>query len=159
MDKSRKQWIAATMLLAMLAAPMAAFAEDAAPGSAATRPVKKPEAQDDKTLSRDGGWGSGWLQTAGALALVIALIFLARFALRRLAPSAGRTAAGGKIEVLARTNLSPRQQLCLVRMGRRLLLVGSGPEGMRTLAEITDPAEVADLLGEGTKTAKEGTGT
>ena len=158
MSVRRRQWIAATMVLAALAAaPVVALADAPAPGDTATRPVKKPEAQDGKSLSRETGWGGGgWLRTAGALALVIGLIFLARFAFRRFAPSVGKHAAGGKIEVLARTNLSARQQLCLVRLGRRLLLVGSGPEGMRTLAEISDPAEVADLLGEGPKAAKEG---
>jgi len=157
MDMRRKQWIAATVVLAALAAaPVVALADAPAPGDTATRPVKKPEAQDGKSLSRDGGWGGGWLRTAGALALVIGLIFLARFALRRFAPGVGKSAAGDRIEVVARTNLSARQQLCLVRLGRRLLLIGSGPEGMRTLAEITDPAEVADLLGDGPKAAKEG---
>jgi flagellar biosynthetic protein FliO len=158
MSARRRQWIAATMLLAMLAAaPVVALADDAAPGDTATRPVKKPESQDDKVLSRDGGWGGdGWLRTAGAMALVIGLIFLARYALRRFAPSAGKVTSGGKVEVLARTNLSARQQLCLVRMGRRVLLIGSGPEGMRTLSEVSDPAEVADLLGEAGKATKEG---
>ena len=158
MSERRRQWIAATAVLAALAAaPVVALADDAAPGDTATRPVKKPESQQGKPLSRETDWGGdGWLRTAGALALVIGLIFLARFALRRFAPGVGKGAGGGDIEILARTNLSARQQLCLVRLGRRLLLIGSGPEGMRTLAEISDPAEVADLLGDGPKAAKEG---
>jgi len=88
----------------------------------------------------------GWLRTLGALAIVVALIFAARFALKRwgrLVPTGQR---GQAIEVLTEVRLASRQRLALVRLGRRLVLIGSGPTGMNTLAEVSDPAEAEELL-------------
>ena len=74
------------------------------------------------------------------------MIFAARFALRRLARARGGGALGGAIQVVARASLGPREQLSLVRVGERLVLVGSGPGGMTPLTEVDDPDEVASLL-------------
>lgn len=41
--------------------------------------------------------------------------------------------------------LSPQLAIHLVQVGERLLVLGAGAEGLRTLAEITDPGEVAHL--------------
>jgi hypothetical protein len=49
---------------------------------------------------------------------------------------------------MARTPVSPRHQLMVLRVGRRLLVVADGGAQMNTLSEITDPDEVAALLGQ-----------
>jgi flagellar biogenesis protein FliO len=59
--------------------------------------------------------------------------------------------SGGAIEVLGRNHLSPKQSLTLVRVGRRVVLVGVAPERLSPLCVIDDPQEVAELVG-----AKEG---
>ena len=52
----------------------------------------------------------------------------------------------GPIRVIGRTSLSPRQLVYLVRVGDRVLILGSGSQGPPTsLGEVTDPAEVARL--------------
>jgi len=107
------------------------------------------EARRDPARSRKlprGGNGGGWLQTLGALAVVVAVIFAVRMLLKRFAGSAPLARRAGAIEVLAQTRLAARQQLSLVRLGRRLVLLGSGPAGIRSLAEVTDPQEVEELL-------------
>jgi flagellar biogenesis protein FliO len=53
----------------------------------------------------------------------------------------------GPLEVLGRASLSPRQAVTLVRVGDRVLILGTGPQGAPThLGEVTDPAELARIL-------------
>ncbi len=87
-----------------------------------------------------------WVQPLVALAAVVAAIFLLRWVLIRLG---GRRAVIGQssaVEILARSDLAPRCQLFVLRLGKRVLLVGLGPNGPVTLCEVTDPAEAAELL-------------
>jgi flagellar biogenesis protein FliO len=91
----------------------------------------------------------GWARTAGALVLVITLIFLLRAVVRRLTPgSGGAGRLGATVHVLGRTPLGPRHSLMLLRVGQRILVVADAAGAMRTLSEINDPQEVADLLAE-----------
>ncbi len=84
-----------------------------------------------------------------ALAIVIGIIFGLRWVARRFAlvPTVGRPGRG--VKLLSRTILSPKQQVLLIQVGRRVVVVGDGgAAGMRALCEITDPDEVAALVGE-----------
>jgi len=107
-------------------------------------------AKEDKPASvvtaANPGDQSWWLRTALALALVLVLIFVGRAVMARWS---NRTGVGNSplIEVLHRAPIAPKQHLMLIRLGGRLLLVGEGPNGLRTLANIRDPEEVAELLG------------
>ncbi len=90
--------------------------------------------------------GQGWLmQTLGAMAIVIVLIFALKFVATRWTR---RSLGGGAsvVEVLTRVTVAPRSSVVLLRLGERVLVVGDGPGGMRTLAEVDDPDEVADVL-------------
>jgi flagellar biogenesis protein FliO len=86
------------------------------------------------------------MTTAGALAVVLALIFLFRALLTRWTGRSGAGTNSPLIEVLHRAAVAPRQHVLLIRMGSRLLLVNESANGLRTLAHIRDPQEVADLL-------------
>lgn len=96
--------------------------------------------------SRSPGGLGGWMQTLLALALVVALIFAVRFVVRRLGRSSVAIGSSGAVKVIAAANVSPRERLFVVRFGGRVLLVGSSPSGLRTLSEVSDEKEVADLL-------------
>jgi hypothetical protein len=52
----------------------------------------------------------------------------------------------GAFEVLARAPVGRGQQVLAVRFGPKVLCVHQGRDGMRTLAELSDPAEVASFL-------------
>jgi hypothetical protein len=52
------------------------------------------------------------------------------------------------IEVMGSHVIGPRQRVLLLRVGKRLILVGHSSAGMNTLCEIQDPDEVASLLGQ-----------
>jgi flagellar biogenesis protein FliO len=96
-----------------------------------------------------GSWGqlSEIGKVGGALALVIALIFLTKKAVggKLLLGGAGARPSG-VLEILARFPLGKGQQLIVLKIARRVLLVSQGPQGSSTLAEFTDRDEVANLL-------------
>jgi len=88
------------------------------------------------------------IKTAATLTLVLSLFFLAVFAWRL--KSGVRGTASQKrdervLSVLGQIPFVHGQELQLVRLGTRLLLVASSPKGSQTLAEITDPREVLQL--------------
>ncbi len=106
-------------------------------------------AADYAPVERRDTLAAGWVRTFGALTLVIGLIFVARAAVRRLNPGAASpTRLGGALQVLGRTSVGPKQAVMLMRVGQRILVVGDSAGTMRTLAEVTEPEEVADLLAE-----------
>jgi flagellar protein FliO/FliZ len=81
-----------------------------------------------------------------ALAAVIGLILVLRALLRRVSGAAGMR--GGKlVTVLSRSYISPKQQVVVLEVGKRLLVVGDSGGQMSSLCEITDPDEIATLIG------------
>lgn len=82
-----------------------------------------------------------------ALGAVLALIAVLTVLARRYVPSA-RPVAGGVLRVVGRVPVGAKQSAALLQVGRRLVLVGIGPEGLRTLSEITDAEETALILGK-----------
>lgn len=95
----------------------------------------------------DGASSSGWIvKTLGALAVVIGLIFVVRSALGRVAGSMTSSAFSPAVEVLSRVTVAPRNHILLVRLGKRVLVLGDSSAGLRRLADITEPDEVAGVL-------------
>ena len=95
----------------------------------------------------DGGPGwMGYVQTLAALAIVVVLIFATRILIRRLGGQAVQTGRTGPIGVVARVAVGARQQLLLIQLGEKLVLVGQSSAGLSALAEVTDPDEIQRLL-------------
>ncbi len=117
------------------------------------QPLLDPQAMEAQPLGSSGQApagaatdGSWMLNTLGALALVIGLILVMRWAWQKLG---GQVAAGGSspvVEVLSRTAVAPRNHVLLIRVNHRVLVVGDSSAGLRTLTTVDDPEEVADLL-------------
>ncbi|MCL4220547.1 MAG: hypothetical protein KJZ65_04170 [Phycisphaerales bacterium] len=124
----------------------------------------------DRPLPRDAqGAGAkttsqgslGVARTLGAMVGVVGLVLACAFAWRSLAQKRGGLIAtlgpagrapSGVIEVLARYPVARTQKLVLLRVGRRIVLacqsgsVRGGAGSMSTLAEFSDPDDVAALL-------------
>lgn len=96
--------------------------------------------------SQFNGWTS-LLTTASSLAVVLGLFFVTAWIMRRASPRGSRGLPAEALEILGRAPLGGRQQMVLLRCGRRLLLVSVAPDSSETLTEITDPAEVDYLAG------------
>jgi flagellar biogenesis protein FliO len=106
------------------------------------------------TASEEEPGSAGWLRTTLALGGVVGLIILLGWGYRRLAEGGGGLSlAWGRrnavvIEVVGRTALSPRQSVCLVRVGPRLVLLGCTPGAVQPLDVISDGEVVSQLLGQ-----------
>jgi flagellar biogenesis protein FliO len=148
---------AGAALIAGLPAPGARAGEDAPPPrvasvaadrglSAATPATAQPFPRRGSSASgrrgegRPEGTGSGWLGPAG-IALALAVLGGVSLAARRgrgWSPTPG-AAAATRVRVIGRTSLSPRHTVHLLGVGRRVLIVGTGPQGAPSLlGELTD---------------------
>ncbi|HEX3998315.1 MAG TPA: flagellar biosynthetic protein FliO [Pirellulales bacterium] len=83
----------------------------------------------------------------GSLAVVIGLFLGLVWLLKRGSPKSVRLLSKDVVELLGRAPLAGRQQMHVIRFGNRLLLVAVSPDGAKTLAEISDAAEVDRLAG------------
>jgi flagellar protein FliO/FliZ len=90
-----------------------------------------------------------------SLAVVLGVIVVVTLLIRRLLPSV-RAMSSGAIEILGRNHLAPKQSLTLVRVGRRIVLVGVTPDRISTLCVIDNPHEVAELAGAVSAKGKSG---
>ena len=91
---------------------------------------------------------SSALRVVGALGVVLGCIFIVRLAGKRFLGLQATGGAGGVVQILSRTPVSPRQQLMLIQVGRRIVLVANCGVQMNALCEISDADEVAALAGE-----------
>jgi flagellar biogenesis protein FliO len=93
-----------------------------------------------------------------ALALVLGAIFLLRWIAHCLLLKSGTLRGSKAIHVVSRSVLSPKQQVIMLRVGKRLIVVGDSGGQMNALCEISDPDEVASLIGESHKEPAEAGG-
>lgn len=83
-----------------------------------------------------------------SLAIVIGLILLLRWGGRLLFPGAKSFRPTRAVQVLSRNVISPKQQVIVLQVGKRIVVVGDCGQQMNSLCEITDPDEVASLIGQ-----------
>ena len=81
-----------------------------------------------------------------SLGIVLGLFLTVSYISRSFQTSSNSKIPAGVIEVLGKNKLSPKQELQLVRLGPKLLLLCMSSESVDTLAEITEPHEVQQLL-------------
>jgi len=92
--------------------------------------------------------GLDYPRVLAALGIVIGLIFVLRWCGRFFFPATVGRGRSRAVEVISRSPLSPKQQVMLLRVGRRLIVVGDSGQQMNPLCQITDPDEVAELVGQ-----------
>jgi flagellar biogenesis protein FliO len=83
-----------------------------------------------------------------AVGIVVALIILLRVLVRWLFPTASAARSTQAVRVLSRAVISPKQQVLLLQVGRRVIVVGDSGTQMNPLCEISDPDELAQLMGQ-----------
>ena len=92
--------------------------------------------------------GLDYARGLAALGIVLGLIFVLRWFGRRIFPATTGRSRNRAVEVISRSPLSPKQQVMLLRVGQRLIVVGDSGSQMSPLCQITDPDEVAALVGQ-----------
>lgn len=116
-------------------------------GDAKPRPLparSQPASTPSTTPSRLPAQTSVWGSLIGLAVVVGGLLFASRW-IRVHGPPGLRGLPNEAVEPLGQRVLSRGVAVHLVRCGSRMLVLGVGPDGIRTLSEITDPVEV-DLL-------------
>ncbi|MEO1497226.1 MAG: flagellar biosynthetic protein FliO [Planctomycetota bacterium] len=115
----------------------------AAPTDTPAKPLSLPD-----PLQALAGWNpttESLVTTGSGLALVVGLLMLTAWTLRKAQPRSARPLPKEVAEVLGRAPLGGRAQAQLLRLGNKLVLVSVAPDHAETLCEITDESEVARL--------------
>lgn len=111
------------------------------------KPVASKSEKVHAKSNADRNTLGGWWSTVGSLALVVAAILILGVLLKWQSPGMRGLLPRSVVQDLGRRSLDPRNAVHLVRCGSRILVLGVSPQGMTSLAEITDPVEVDTLTG------------
>ena len=121
--------------------------DSGAAGSSKTIPRKNKAGQ---SLTKSVAWyRSPYIVLLGIVALLLGI----SSAIKKYVPTA-RPVRAEMMQVLGRTPISAKQSAVLLHVGKRILLLGVSGDSIRTLTEITDPEELAGLMGKATSTAE-----
>jgi flagellar biogenesis protein FliO len=137
--------------VAPAAAPAAQTPAPVADASVMNSEIRRPQAVEGgaKPSSSSSDALYGFARVAGSLGLVLAAIIgLKVFAGRMLGIKSAGPKSNRGVRVLSRTTIGAKQQLMLLQVGRRLVLVADSGGQMNSVCEITDPDEVAELAAQ-----------
>ncbi len=137
------------------AVPTAAAVEDAI----IRRPANATATTRQAGATKSSAVGFDTSRVVLSLAIVLALIFVLRWLSQRLLGKSVAARASRAVQVLSRNVISPKQQLLIVQVGRRLVVVGDSGQQMNALCEITDAEEMAALIGQIHEEKRESTGS
>jgi flagellar biosynthetic protein FliO len=95
-------------------------------------------AQEEQVQDFSGEIGGTLLQLAGALLLIIVIIYASVWLMKRY--TGGRTSLGGDlIKVIERRHLSPKQAIYVIKVGERHVLLGATETGINKLCDVEIP--------------------
>jgi flagellar biogenesis protein FliO len=138
-SRARVAALAAALAVAWFAPHAAAHVQA---GAAAPARESQPLGAPAAAAPASNGATGEVVRLVVALGVVVGLAYGVRWWVARTG-LAGATAGGGAFEVVARHQVGRGQQVLVARFGPRLLCIQQTREGMRTLAELSDPSEVA----------------
>ncbi|MBC8107061.1 MAG: FliO/MopB family protein [Anaerolineae bacterium] len=116
-------------------------------GAFDTQPIKR-SLKTANSASTPTAQTFDWQRLCGALGIVLGLIFVLKFVIGKIYPSIAAGAGSRVVRVLARSPIAPKQQVMLLHIGRRIVVVGDSGGQLSTLCDIADADEVAALLGQ-----------
>lgn len=94
--------------------------------------------------------GADVFRMLGSLALVIALLVLLLWALRKLQGKMNGQNAGRRMQIVESLSVGPRQKVALIRVGEREVLIGISPNQINGIASWPDahlpPTDFSDAL-------------
>ena len=122
--------------------PAELLKDEPAPASPLLQSLKKLE---DRPIGRNTGAEPGLGGAFAATVVVVALLLGAFVLLRKFMGRSRFFAPGNSMRVLARRPIAPRQEVVLVEIGSRVLVVGATRESLSRLGEITSAEEIASL--------------
>ena len=103
----------------------------------------EPEQEDERSAAGSSG------QLLFALLVVVGIILACSRLLNRTVTGPEKPDSPTEpFEVLIRRTVDQRNSVCLIRLGEKLVLLGTSTNGLTPLAEIDDPIEVATLINQ-----------
>lgn len=115
------------------------------PEDVPTRETFEPELENGPAI---GPTAADYVRVFAGLVIVIVVIWALSLALKKFVTVRGLASTSESLKILHTVSLSPSRMLYLVRLGERILLIGGGEGGLRTLAEISDMEEVSQIMRE-----------
>jgi flagellar biogenesis protein FliO len=138
--------------------PSCALAQSSQPAATQTASVEQQSIRrSDASNPRNSGTTPKLMQPATgldvqrvlmALAIVIGLILVLWALARWLFPGVAAGRSWSAVRVLARSVVSPKQQILLVQVGRRVIAVGDSGTQMSPLCEMRDADEIAEIMAQ-----------
>lgn len=120
---------------------------DARPLTRPNRPLRQPNAKSGEKPKAPGSAGSLW-KTFSFLAVMIVVIVVGAKFLKKHGPRLPGGIPADAMEVLGKRVIDRGQLIYLVRLGSRILIIGSSTSGgLNTLGEVNDPVEIDFLAG------------
>ncbi|MCX6646346.1 MAG: flagellar biosynthetic protein FliO [bacterium] len=110
-----------------------------------TRESFEPETDNNPAVGPTVG---DYVRVFAGLIIVIVVIWGLSLLLKKFVTVRGLASSSESLKILSTLSLSPSRVLYLVRLGDRILLIGGGEGGLRTLADITNPEEVSQIMRE-----------
>ena len=90
------------------------------------------------------GFGSADLfRMIGSFALVLALMAVLLWALRRLQSRMNSQNSGRRLQIIETVSVGPRQKIALVRVGTHEVLVGITPTQMTSLGQLPEGSDIS----------------
>ena len=152
-------WLVAALLCGAVPAHAQATREAASPaGLYEHEPILAGDTPEGSAATTRGASADARARRAGsfiepqriilALLIVLGIIFALRWIGQKYFPAVSGARSAGAVRVLARSPVAPKQQVLLLQVGRRVLVVADNGTQMNPLSEIVDPDEVASLIGQ-----------
>src|SRR5688572_24578584 len=114
------------------------------------QPVASPrlaelKALESRKIGRDEPSEAGLGGAIGATVFVLAILAGGFLLLRKLLGRTRLFAPAAAMRILARRPLAPKQEVILVEIGPRVLVIGATRESLSRLGEVTSPEEISAL--------------
>lgn len=144
--RNRVWWAVPTLLLLLA---LNAHAQTTQPNSVYDgQAIKRKTPAPDPAAKAEQQSGFDWQRLVMALGIVLGLIFAMKFIVGRLYPGVSASKGGKAVRVLARSPIAPKQQVLLLQVGKRVIVVADSAGQLSTLSQIDDPDEIASLVGQ-----------
>jgi flagellar biogenesis protein FliO len=123
-----------------------------APSPESSTMIRRGASPAPSSTQQVGGQSSSQLvdvpRVLGALGIVIALIFALRLLGKKFIPGVQAGKGNSAIKLIGRSIVTPKHQVLLLQVGRRVMVAADNGAQLTSLGEITDPDEVALLIGQ-----------
>ncbi|MDO4587145.1 MAG: flagellar biosynthetic protein FliO [Planctomycetia bacterium] len=117
-------------------------------------PISDSGSKTDNESVNNFSFFRSLISVLGGLAIILGAFFACVLLLKRFSPRRITSIPETILETIGQKALTPRNQLYLIRLGSKLCLVALSPNQINSIAEITDPNEVAQIVEECRKAAQ-----